>query len=220
MQPLLKICLKVRVWFVCQAQSTESMCTHPLVTQEKYKTLHEFIVYRHLLISAALVSLCLCLWASDIKTSDCIQNFQTLHFWWLDDVWWRSEYKRLSPKCILFHCIQITKCECPCVLHHIIGLKSKSHKSSPPLWNAAPSTHSHPPSVASRRFRLTSPNRLPSTRAAPGSSACMRYITKSPSSPVHVNETQAPLQASKALLSTDCYHFISGLWAGYVQTGL
>lgn len=56
---------------------------------------------------------------------------------------------------------------------------------------------------------------LPSARAAAGSSACARWITKSHSS--HVNETQAPLSASKAVLSADSYRFISGLWANHGQ---
>lgn len=70
----------------------------------------------------------------------------------------------------------------------------------------------HPPPTpnqsVSRRpsFKLTTPNMLPSTWSATGSSACTRWITKSHSSPVHVNETQAPLWSSKALLSADSYH--------------
>lgn len=70
----------------------------------------------------------------------------------------------------------------------------------------------HPPPTpsqsVSRRssFKLATPNMLPSTWSATGSSACTRWITKSHSSPVHVNETQAPLWSSKALLSADSYH--------------
>lgn len=57
-----------------------------------------------------------------------------------------------------------------------------------------------------RQFKLTTPNMLPSTWFATGSSACAQWITKSHSSPVHVNETRALLSSSKTLLWADCYH--------------
>lgn len=64
-----------------------------------------------------------------------------------------------------------------------------------------------PPLTVSRQpsFKLTSPSMLPSTKVSTGSSACTKWITKSHSSPIHVNETQALLSASKALLSADSY---------------
>lgn len=61
--------------------------------------------------------------------------------------WWRLVciWIHVSPlKMYSSHCIYIRSHWLPCVLHPIICLKYKSHKSSLPLWNAAPSTHSQP----------------------------------------------------------------------------
>lgn len=45
----------------------------------------------------------------------------------------------------VFFSLQIRKHKPPCVLHPIIDLKCKSHKSSLPLWTAAPCTHPQAP---------------------------------------------------------------------------
>lgn len=50
------------------------------------------------------------------------------------------------------------KHKCPCVLHLISAdLKCKSHISSPPLWNAAPSTHSQPICIKTVQFHINNP---------------------------------------------------------------
>ncbi len=47
----------------------------------------------------------------------------------------------------------------PCVSRPIIDLKCKSHKSSRPLWNAAPSTHSQTPfnCIKTAQFQINIP---------------------------------------------------------------
>lgn len=113
-------------------------------------------------------------------------------------------------------CIQIRKHKRPCILHPIINLKCKSHKSRPPLWNSVPSTHSQPPvnCIKIVQFQIKNAKHAAFDQGCDWK-LCTRRITKSHSSPIHVNETQAPLSASKALLSADSYHFTSGLWASH-----
>lgn len=133
-----------------------------------------------------------------------------------DDVciWTQASISRMYSS----RCIQIRKHKPSCVLYLIIDLKCKSHRSS-----FVECCSLHPLSTALWRqssLKWTSQNTLPSTSVASRSSACTQWITKSHSSPVHVNETQAPLSSSKALLSADSYHFTSGLRASHGQARL
>lgn len=115
----------------------------------------------------------------------------------------------LLPKCTL---LTVYKSESS--LSHACHYCSKVQKCKSQVLLHPPPT---PDRSAPRRssFKLTSTNTV-----ASGSAACTRRITKSHSSPVHVNETLAPLSSSKALLSADSYHFTSGLWAGHGRTRL
>lgn len=108
---------------------------------------------------------------------------------------------------IYSQCIQIKQPEPSCVFHLIIKVQKSQVKS--PFVECCTLQPPTPNRSASRQssFKLTTPNMLPLTWSATGSSACTWPITKRHSSPVHVNETQAPLWSSKALLSADGYHF-------------
>lgn len=115
---------------------------------------------------------------------------------------------------LLLKCTILTVYKSESSLSHACRYCSKVQKCKSQVLLHPPPT---PDRSAPRRssFKLTSTNTV-----ASGSAACTRRITKSHSSPVHVNETQAPLSSSKALLSADSYHFTSGLWAGHGRTRL
>lgn len=132
-----------------------------------------------------------------------------------DRVMWRSQTVRRNgpsvgwPWCTLFlHCCwtqrrrrdvrQIGK-----KLPFFSELKLKSHQSSHPLWNAAPSAHSWQACVKTVQFQINSPKHAAFDLVL--HSMCARDYKES-QFPVHVNETQTCLSSSKALLSADCPH--------------
>ncbi len=154
---------------------------------------------------------------SVFKTS-CCSNALPCSKMWVTCVDVRCTTEHKYPEMCSFHCTQMREHKRPCVLHLIIiDLKCNSQKSSPPWWNATPSTHSQPVCIKTVHFHI---NMLLSTRVVTGGSACTWRITKSHSSPAYVNETQAPLWSSKALLSADSYHFTTGLWTSHSQERL
>lgn len=131
----------------------------------------------------------------------CLDCFET----WVTpaDVCCASEHKDEIPKPSYGYAIR--KHKPPCVSHGIIKVQKVTSQVLF-SWNATASAHP-PDQPASRPSSFTSaaPNMLPLTWPAAGSSVCSRRITKSHSSPVHVNEKQAPLWQSKASLSADSY---------------
>lgn len=83
------------------------------------------------------------------------------------------------------------------LLHPIMILEHQSHKSSYPLWDAAPSAHSPPPSVTLRCVRFTSSPKASSLlcfMSVPGALRVEVCVTKSSSLHVNEPETVAPAQ--------------------------
>lgn len=82
-----------------------------------------------------------------------------LHYYktWVtcDDVCRASEHKRTSPKYIPLTVSKLESMSLPASFVSL--LKCKSHKSSPPLWNAAPSTHSQPVCIKTVQFQISNP---------------------------------------------------------------
>lgn len=89
----------------------------------------------------------------------------------------------------------------------LLNLKCKRHRSS--FVECCARRPLQPVCIETVRFHIDIP------KHAAGSSTCTWRITKSHSSPVHVNERQAPLLSSKTLLSADSYQCTTGLSASH-----
>lgn len=94
-------------------------------------------------------------------------------------------------------------------LSFFFKLKLKSHQSSRPLWNAAPSAHFWQAHVKTVQFQINSLKHAAFDLVL--HSMCTRDYKES-QFPVHVNETQTCLCSSKALLSADCPHSPLAKW--------
>lgn len=149
------------------------------MTQEKYNTLHEILYgtfyFFHLLslsLSASQHAKMRKWWHCHQWGTSCdiLQHLEEFARLWHQSFWSNCEsgvlhHCKMLLTCDVYppskmhssHCIQITKHKRPCVSQLIIDLKCKSHKSSPPLWNAALSTHSQPVCVKTVQFQINNP---------------------------------------------------------------